>query len=165
MRYNKTMKKILKLCISLTLIVQIIILSGCSDNNSNNSNTSMSSEEEITTQVEKIELTEDNIDEYLYYTYIYNSDNMSKKVYIGHYIYYNAYTLEINFYSKKKNVKFDNCVIALGGYKDSEEYIYTVYINEDGSGQYKNQIWAQVGFEKNVFNKMYYSIQGNIIIF
>lgn len=138
-------------------ILLLFSLSSCSDGNTGGTNN-----EDTNPPKQTVALTEENIDDYFYYTYIYTFNNLTET---RHGIEYKAYILDINFYPKKQNVKFENCVVSLGKFVDVIDYTYTVYINENGNGQLKDQVWVQVGWEKEGFTKQYYSIQGNALIY
>ncbi len=163
----------LKKQLSFLFVIIIIMFSLCSCKSSNLDNG------QTNLPKETIALTEENIDEYLYYTYIYTFNNLTEKrreYYETHSadITYSAYIIEINFYPKKQNIKFENCIITLGrfvtlpgtsGVYCNDDYTYTVYVDENGNGQYRNQVWVRGAWEKEAFTKKYYNIQGNVLIY
>ena len=79
----------------LFVIITIIFsLCSCKSNDLDNKQTNLPKE--------TIVLTEENIDDYLYYTYIYTFNNLIET---RHSVEYKAYILEINFYPKMKEKK------------------------------------------------------------
>lgn len=143
-------KNRITICLFL-IFISIFTLCSCNSNN-----------ETTKSPKETIELTENNIDNYVYYTYIYTSNNMSQT---RHGITYNAYIIEINFYPKNINVNFENFVVVLGRFAGATDYTYTIYVDQNGYGQYRNQVWIQSGWEQEAFTQQYYNIQGNVLIY
>lgn len=122
------MKKIL--FIFLSFVLMLLIFSGCS---------------EMSTSKEKIVLTEDNIEEYLYINGTFSNIKW------GRYIVYPDKEaigdLTIRISPKQSNYEFQPTTIELNayigaveGYNDFTDYGVEIYIDDTGCGYYESSI-------------------------
>lgn len=146
----------------LLIIVLIFSLCSCREGNSSSSESNSVDSSSVETSItqETISLNRLNINEYLRSTYIVTPNNLTRRDEFG--AEYKAYTVEINFYPKKQNIKFENCVVII---KLAGLYNFTANIDESGKWQYRNQIWFLKNVESSVSRFEYYSIKGNVLIY
>ncbi len=152
------MKKVL-----IIVCMFFIVLCGCENSNNNSS--------KLPSDVgHKIKLSTENIDNYIRYSYIYERTENKEEISENNYtVTYYAYILEIKVYPKINNCKFENASITLGrfvtltglnGVYCNDDYTYTVYLDETGSGEFRDMIWVRGAWEKEAFTKKYFNVEG-----